>query len=653
MHCKSCNRPFNDKERTPRILIGCGHTLCEECILKYLDTLKIRCFDCGVVSEVKQPSDFPKNLILMGIKSDSKKKMEEVQGTCNSHLKPLEAFCEKEKVLLCIDCILMNGHKTHEISPILQSSEMEKERMKKCNEECLKLDDDLKILTNSLESYRTAINEKANKFRESITVLFGEIQNAVHERESQLQQDVASVLEKEEDVINGKLNLIEQHRIASELFKAEMVKLDCEDSISILQNVIEREDISKNATRPLPTLPQNALFPEINKDKEIANITKMLSPSAKVSKPNLHSDTANSLRRKVEAIPKSNNIPTIPSKKVYSKYNSKKSNDNSIHNKVNSNNCLIPFNEHAKFSKMISPKKEKKRPKIGTSEFLICTSPQPLRSNDDATISAALNLESSNNSFSRIEENKMNSKNSSQDAIFKEFSILNDNNGRVANKINDPINLLKERRDQLKELKNKDVDADKKFKQGGSEIVTTIDTELKKMNINDKVKSILDKVDKLEKEENKFKQDQEFKMLSKKEITSPSKPSGDTNPPESRKDSLVPISEQSSMYKSKLSITPSMYDQIINSDINADYQNLFSSLLQYIFVFSGMQKSGLISCERFDIQKGIWKECKQMNKARSKFAAVSTIDSKVYILGGKLINAYRTDEIEILFKSKT
>ena len=60
-----------------------------------------------------------------------------------------------------------------------------------------------------------------------------------------------------------------------------------------------------------------------------------------------------------------------------------------------------------------------------------------------------------------------------------------------------------------------------------------------------------------------------------------------------------------------------------------------------------MQKGGLISCERFDIQKGIWKECKQMNKARSKFAAVNTCDSKVYILGGKLTNAIRTDEIEI------
>ena len=30
----------------------------------------------------------------------------------------IEAFCEKDKSLLCIDCILEDGHKNHEISSI-------------------------------------------------------------------------------------------------------------------------------------------------------------------------------------------------------------------------------------------------------------------------------------------------------------------------------------------------------------------------------------------------------------------------------------------------------------------------------------------------------------------------------------------------------
>lgn len=34
---------------------------------------------------------------------------------CENHKKKLEAFCEKEKRILCIDCILNENHKNHEI----------------------------------------------------------------------------------------------------------------------------------------------------------------------------------------------------------------------------------------------------------------------------------------------------------------------------------------------------------------------------------------------------------------------------------------------------------------------------------------------------------------------------------------------------------
>ena len=78
-------------------------------------------------------------------------------------------------------------------------------KLRKCNEVCSHMDKEVKMIINSLESYRSNINEKANKIRDSITKLFNEIQNAVHERESQLKQDVSIVLEREEDNINNKL----------------------------------------------------------------------------------------------------------------------------------------------------------------------------------------------------------------------------------------------------------------------------------------------------------------------------------------------------------------------------------------------------------------------------------------------------------------
>ena len=76
MQCKSCNRPFNQKERLPRMLVTCGHTQCQECISNQIENKKIRCADCGTESEPKQLQDYPKNLILIGCKTDRKEKIE-------------------------------------------------------------------------------------------------------------------------------------------------------------------------------------------------------------------------------------------------------------------------------------------------------------------------------------------------------------------------------------------------------------------------------------------------------------------------------------------------------------------------------------------------------------------------------------------------
>ena len=52
----------------------------------------------------------PKNLAL--ISHDTGKDM------CVRHHKKYEAYCEKENMLICIECILQDGHKNHEMDSI-------------------------------------------------------------------------------------------------------------------------------------------------------------------------------------------------------------------------------------------------------------------------------------------------------------------------------------------------------------------------------------------------------------------------------------------------------------------------------------------------------------------------------------------------------
>ncbi len=46
---------------------------------------------------------------------------------CDAHSKKLEAFCDLEKKLLCIDCILNENHKTHEILSLEKASQKERQ----------------------------------------------------------------------------------------------------------------------------------------------------------------------------------------------------------------------------------------------------------------------------------------------------------------------------------------------------------------------------------------------------------------------------------------------------------------------------------------------------------------------------------------------
>lgn len=134
MLCSNCQTEFNHSTNVPRILIVCGHTFCEACLRSQADKTpkSLECPDCKVASPVNDQlgiEGFPKNLVLLSVpekkkpevkESPTKKNRQPVQRqeskNCFKHGKKLEAFCEKDKEVLCIDCILSEQHKNHEIT---------------------------------------------------------------------------------------------------------------------------------------------------------------------------------------------------------------------------------------------------------------------------------------------------------------------------------------------------------------------------------------------------------------------------------------------------------------------------------------------------------------------------------------------------------
>lgn len=48
---------------------------------------------------------------------------------CKEHNKPIEGFCQQDRVLLCINCILSGEHKNHEILGIQKGAQFEKDKL--------------------------------------------------------------------------------------------------------------------------------------------------------------------------------------------------------------------------------------------------------------------------------------------------------------------------------------------------------------------------------------------------------------------------------------------------------------------------------------------------------------------------------------------
>lgn len=69
MKCGSCNHQFDEFKHVPRLLIKCGHTVCQECLLKLFNNGSIPCPTCSTTTYIETVSELPKNLALLDMGS--------------------------------------------------------------------------------------------------------------------------------------------------------------------------------------------------------------------------------------------------------------------------------------------------------------------------------------------------------------------------------------------------------------------------------------------------------------------------------------------------------------------------------------------------------------------------------------------------------
>ena len=129
---------------------------------------------------------------------------------CDTHHKKIEAFCDQDKKVLCIDCILNENHKSHEILSIAKASEREREEFEKSISIALPKEGELQHQIHRVKAYLGELEDTANRNRSQISSIFNEIRAKVVEREGHLKRQISDILEKEQSFWKKKISEFEE-----------------------------------------------------------------------------------------------------------------------------------------------------------------------------------------------------------------------------------------------------------------------------------------------------------------------------------------------------------------------------------------------------------------------------------------------------------
>ena len=288
MECPKCKFSYDPEIHVPLLLMGCGHTLCRICAEKIYTQNTIICTECRLTSTASSIKDFPTNMALLRIAKKIPENMilspanttlyeHSPRALCEVHEKELEAFCENDSQLLCIDCILLNSHKDHAIASIIESSRKIRTSFLTICESTSKSADILTGLLAKTNTMREESAKAANTKKDLIQKTYSEFYRIAQTRETQLKQEVDSALEKYHESLDEKINQITIQLLSIGSFQKEAASSKAENDYEFLKKSRERNVITASlASAVIPKVNAAAALPDIVKDKEAVTLCGLL-----------------------------------------------------------------------------------------------------------------------------------------------------------------------------------------------------------------------------------------------------------------------------------------------------------------------------------------------------------------------------------------
>jgi len=162
---------------------------------------------------------------------------------CSVHCKPLEAFCDTDKSLLCVSCILDNDHKNHDLLAIGKAAQSQKDlfenKLMKILEKEKKIIEEIDIIENHMKTSKYESDEKLKM----IENFFKKIYLLLSFREEFLKTKISNHFEREtEKTLSYRSNLEEKLKLVEKI-KIEKINLSKLNDMEILALTKERNKI--------------------------------------------------------------------------------------------------------------------------------------------------------------------------------------------------------------------------------------------------------------------------------------------------------------------------------------------------------------------------------------------------------------------------
>lgn len=240
MNCPKCLIKYNKEENLPRILNGCGHSLCQvthfllkDCLIYLFSCdlkMKIVCPICKIETTTDDVRSLTKNMAIIeqintfDLSSTNLTQDIGRNDQCSQHKKDIEIFCENCRQMLCVTCIIETDHKQHDLISIEKAALREKEKLKNILVSLQITEEKLKHKTDDLDkSLKVLENDYLRKIK-NVEDFFDEIQKIIEKRKNEL-------IEKTETECKNKIN---------ELFNLRDNSLCTIDTIREINNITMR-----------------------------------------------------------------------------------------------------------------------------------------------------------------------------------------------------------------------------------------------------------------------------------------------------------------------------------------------------------------------------------------------------------------------------